>query len=100
MSNEVPRSSRKIKPISEETRQRIFDLSLQGRLAAEIFRMLSVNYKSVGRILKPVPSNTTGAAWRPYKLSREMHRAAWSCMEPPCKLQILLNPNGDPLNEV
>ena len=58
MSNEVPKSSRKIKLISEETRQRIVDLSLQGRPAAEISRMLSVNYKSVWRILKRF--NSTG----------------------------------------
>ena len=28
------------------------------------------------------------------------HGAAWSCMEPPRKLQILLEPHGDFLNEV
>ena len=51
MFNEVPRSLRKNKPISEETRQRIVDFSLQGKPAAEISKM-SVNYKSVWRILK------------------------------------------------
>ena len=50
MSNEVPRSSRKNKPISEETRQRKVDLSLQGRPTEEISRMLYVNYKYVLRI--------------------------------------------------
>ena len=46
------------KIISEETRQRIVDLSLQGRPAAEVSRMLSINYKSVWRILKRF--NSTG----------------------------------------
>ena len=58
MSKEVSRSLRKNKTISEETRQRIIDLSLQGRPAAEVSRMLSVNYKSVWRILKRF--NSTG----------------------------------------
>ena len=33
-----------------------------------------------------VPANTTGAVWKPFKLSLEMHGVAWSRMEPPCVL--------------
>ena len=36
-----------------------------------------------------------GAAWRPFKYSLEMHGAAWSLMEPHCRLQILLEPHRD-----
>ena len=45
-------------------------------------------------------SNTTGAVWRPFKLNIEMHGAPWNRMEPPYKLQILQESHGDPLNEV
>ena len=41
-----------------------------------------------------VPANTTGAAWS----RMEPHGAAWSCMEQPCKIQILQEPYGDPFN--
>ena len=52
------RVQEKKKTISEKTRQRIVDLSLQRRPAVEISRMLSINYKSVWRILKRF--NSTG----------------------------------------
>ena len=58
MSNEVPRSLRKIKSIPQEIRRRIVDLGLQEKPADETTRMLSINYKSVGRILKRF--NSTG----------------------------------------
>ena len=51
-------------------------------------------------------SNTTGAAWKPFKLSLEIqshmepHGPAWSSMELPYKRHILQKPRGDPLNEV
>ena len=55
-------------------------------------------------IQKPVPANTTGAAWSCMETHgatwshMEPHGATWSHMEPPCKLQILQELYGDCLN--
>ena len=43
-------------------------------------------------------SNTTGAVCKPFKLGLETHEAAWSRMEPSCKLQILQKPYAEHLN--
>ena len=45
-------SSKKIPPISHEMRERIVDLSLQGKPPAEISTTFLSNYKSVWRIIK------------------------------------------------
>ena len=46
------KSSRKIPPTSHEMRERIVDLSFQGKTPAEISRSLLLNYKSIWSIIK------------------------------------------------